>query len=138
MNRGRRGKAVDGRGRDASRAQGDGVSMSFILDRMTIPRRLLADQEADRVMTHLRSLSESGATAPDRAARVDHAGQRYAALSQARDEAQRILELPIDEETTAQIIAVRDRLEGLHAAWVAACRGLTGAESAEPEPQLSR
>jgi hypothetical protein len=112
--------------------------MSFILDRMTIPRRLLADLEADRLMAHLRSLRESGAIAPDLAADVDRAGRRYDELTDARDAAQRLLQQPVDEETTAQIIATRDRLERLHAAWVTACRGLTGAESSGPAPRPVR
>jgi hypothetical protein len=112
--------------------------MSFILDRMTIPRRLLADLEADRLMAHLRSLRKSGAIAPDLAADVDRAGRRYDELTDARDEAQRLLQQPVDEETTAQIIATRDRLEGLHAAWVAACRGLTGTESAGSPSRSAR
>lgn len=103
--------------------------MSFILDRMTIPRRLLSDHEADRLMAHLRSLRESGAIAPNMAADVDRASRRYDDLTDAREEAQRILRQPVDEQTTSQIIAARDRLERLHAAWIAACRGLTGAES---------
>jgi hypothetical protein len=112
--------------------------MSFILDRMTIPRRLLTDHEADRLMAHLRSLREAGTIPPDMAAHVDRASRRYDDLTDAREEAQRVLRQPVDEQTTSQIIAARDRLERLHAAWVAACRGLTGAKSAAPTPRSTR
>jgi hypothetical protein len=98
--------------------------MSSFLDRMTIPRRLLSDAGADRTMARLWELQAAKMVAPALAAYVEAAGQRYVELTAARNEARRLLAGPIDEQTSAKVKLLRDKLERRFAAWVAACKGL--------------
>ncbi len=98
--------------------------MSFFLNRMTIPQRLLTDAKADRTMARLRELQADKMVAPELAAYVEAATQRYVELTAVRKEAQRLLARPIDEHTSAKVKRLRDKLDRRFAAWVAACKGL--------------